>query len=360
MPFHNYRGERSARPAKTGGFSQATMRHNVNTFDQYGRKFWFPAENATGAPCGLIQPLFSAPFEVDSQYILVNPDNTSECYCDFRQMVRDRVRAMRAYHSRAIAVAAKKGWEPPALGEYSDDIIAAHPDGVPPRAFQLPLAAEQGNPWVLGESTTPDPRLEPYLETPSREDTEMMEFMDFGAESYDASIGGRAAPSRPRAPFGARRSVAKVQTAGAEENFLESLKAELDEEDAATGTATEDFNELGEADGGVEELEGFESLPSEDEGAEASGVDEGFEDTDPLVDEDEIDPDALGGRTIKPTNADRAAKQAPRRPTQTARRRGARSAPAEEQSPAPVRSGRKGWVAGRPSLADGAKPVIGS
>jgi hypothetical protein len=68
--------------------------------------------------------------------------------------------------------------------------------------------------------------------------------------------------------------------------------------------------------------------------------------------EDEFDGDAMGGRTVAPKNQDRVARQAPRRGNASAVR--SRHGKARSQGGA-TKSQREG----RPSLADGAAPVIG-
>jgi hypothetical protein len=94
--------------------------------------------------------------------------------------------------------------------------------------------------------------------------------------------------------------------------------------------------------------------PDEDTGKSAEDLlddvdDEDLEDDGSSLD-DEYDAEAVGGRVVNPKAARAAAKQAPRRPTQTTRKKGESSIAAQRRA---QREGRK-------TLADGAKPVVGS
>jgi hypothetical protein len=363
VSFHTFRGQRHGKPQQRNrGFSQATMRHNVFTFDQNGRKWSFPAENSTGKPCGLIEPTFSAPYQPDAQYLIINEENTSEMYVDWRSLIRDRIAAMKEYHAQAVQLAAKKGWEIPKLGDYSDDLIGAHPSGKPPRAYQLAVAAEQGNPWVLGFSPIPDPRLERYLELPSMEIDEEIESYDFGASSYSQEIASPGSqPTKRPSTFAARRAAAS--RAPNATDWVAAAEAEAEAQALEIETAVGDIDQLGaegdETETELDDIDELETIPTDAEGAEASA---GTDDDDLLIDDDEGDPQGMGGRTVKPQNMDRAARQAPRRPGSTAktRKRGAQAS----ASGGPVPSGggnlgNKPFVRdGRKSLADGAAPVI--
>jgi hypothetical protein len=371
VSYHNFRGHRHGRAQKTSGFSQATTRHAVTTYDQHGRRYTFPAENQTGMPCGLIEPSFQAPYQPDPQYIVVNGENTSECYVDWRGLIRDRIAAMKEYHATAVQIASKKGWDIPKMGDYSDDLIASHPSGKPPRAYQLAVACEQGNPWALGFSETPDPRLTKYLESAVTEIDVEIESYNFGADSYQQEVASPGTAPARRSSFATRRGAARARpfdAAGlvnlAEASAVAEAEDALAREEHENDEALDEFSTIG-SDGEEEteltELDGIESLPTDAEGAESSlGVRE--IDDEPLVDDDEGDPQGLGGRTVKPGNMDRAQRQAPRRPGQTSvtRKRGERAsasgAPVETGAP---RRGNKPFVReGRKSLADGAVPVV--
>jgi hypothetical protein len=314
MPFHGFRGNRKARQAnKSAGFSQASMRHDVTTYDQDGRAYTFSAENNTGMPCTIVSPKFSAPWLPDPQYILVNPDNVSECFCDYRAVITDRMQAMREYHRRAVRKADKSGWPAPKLGEYSDDIIASC--GQPPRPYQLAVAAEQGNPWILGKSKRPDPRLVKYLEleTASTDVDDTLEEFDFSANTYSGALSGLRDAVRQQQAAGERDVIAEEleQLEQSEENpFTEGLEA------AAAGADEDEGPEL------VDDLEPEfpEEQPLEDEPSDAELLEE-FHDS-----------DAIGGKTVKTTD----------------RRR---SGPGRQRARTFQRNGRR-------SMADGAAPVI--
>jgi hypothetical protein len=68
-------------------------------------------------------PSFQAPFVPDQQYLIVNPDNTSELYIDYESMLRHRHMAMEAYHKTARAHGAPAEDSPaPSKGEYSEEL----------------------------------------------------------------------------------------------------------------------------------------------------------------------------------------------------------------------------------------------
>lgn len=376
MSFHEFRGQRSGKPAEaTRGFSQATNRNKLTTFDQFGRQYTVPVEKSTGMPCGIIMPDFQAPWIPDyhPDYWIINPENPSQLYLNLDALIKDRIRAMREYHEGAVFIAEKKGWEIPKLGEYSDDIISICRK--PPRAYQLAVALLQGNPWILGETDVPDPRLVMYLETPTREIDETLESHNFGPESYNEQVRGRG-PVRRRAAASSEvpppspnrfrdlkdlaridprhlrnidandaEAVARAVGADATETdqFAEERKAELrflaENEDAMSDLTQLGTGEGDETDTVIDGIDDLETEPDEDEAADADLLAR-------LAIEEAADPEALGGRRVPPKQAERVNRQ-------SARPKG--QAPKAQHE----RSG-KAWTAGRRSLADGATPVVGS
>jgi hypothetical protein len=365
--FHAFRGHRAGKPIKTGGYSQASERHTVHSFDQYGREYAWQAENATGMPVGLVEPQFAAPFTVDPQYFIVNPDNTTEIYVDHVSFIKDRIRSMKEYHAKAVELATKKGWDVPLLGEYSDDIIAAQ--GRPPRAYQLGVAAEQGNPWALGFTAVPDPRLEQYIESATKELDDVIEHYDFSEKSYQSAVqhGGAPAPvvTAPRPKATKITDMAGLASARARFESV-NASAEIDPSAVGESVAEEDDDFAGGSFGAQVEDdfdmgmdEALDSLPDEPSGALLE--DPAFEE---LMDlEEALDSTAAPSR-VKPQNVDKATKQGARLPSQTAvPRKRAKATTALGHAPGVAadikRSAGKAWKPdGKRSLADGAVPAI--
>lgn len=392
MSFHDFRGQHSAKPAeRTRGFSQATMRTSITTFDQFGRSYTVPVEKSTGMPCGLPDPNFWSPWVPDFHldYWMINPDNTSQLFLNLRKFVADRIRAMREYHARAARVADKKGWPMPTLGEYSDDIISAA--GTPPRAYQLAVALEQENPWVLGETEIPDPRLEKFLESPSREIEDALDFYDFGRSSYASEVGGtntrirtgpRPAPAKPQLSRFAQvmkenknrarpaagldltdaDAVAAAYAGEAAGEAVGEESGEFDAEDAFIAeneTAMDDLSRVHSEEGdGTTVIEDFDELDTDP--TERDHV-QGDEAEEMLLDIEEAeDREALGGRRVRPSQTDRTKRQAPRSPSATSVPRKRASHPTAS-TPAKGNGKNKNRAFNadkRPSLADGARPVI--
>lgn len=332
VPFQQFRS-----PKRTSGNSQADTRRPILLHDQHGREWSCFVEYRSGMPTGLIANDFSAPWLPDQAYLVVNPDNPSELWIDYRRMYIDARQALGQYHQLAVQLAADKGWPVPAKrGEYAADIRRVI--GNPPRPLQPIKAAAQENPWILGFSDTPDPRLVEYVKPPELLELDMEDEEDYGAEGYaDAVIDGADAPPR------------RVEARPAVADDLDDFE-------------DEDEEEAGEA-AGPEALDAIDAeLQSPVDGGEdddAASLLDGLEDED---DDEErtYDPAQLGGRTVQPDKTEIARRQAPRRPAQTSktRKKGRSRGRGTMKS---LRAAEKGSGAGkgvRPSLADGARPAV--
>ena len=310
QPFHTFDGRPKGQAQRKVSFSQASLRRTVTLWDQHGRQWWASVEQRSGMPVGMIEPKdFTAPWLPDQKYLVVNPDNASELFIDYRTAAVDRKTAENEYHVRASQLAAEKKWAQPERGQYPTEIVNAL--GRPPRSVKLVLAAWQGNPWMLGETDTPDPRLELLVEAERPQLAVTPEDIgdeDFGPESFAEQFGEEFAE-------------------------LKTGSAELPLADPRAGRRVVDTSPAT-----PEELEAFESddTTAEEAGLEAllNGVDE------------EHDAQALGGKTVAPKNIDRARRQAPRPATQKATRK-------KQGTHRSQKERRR-----RPSLADGATPVI--
>lgn len=310
---HSYKGRRGRRSRRAGAFSQATYRRGITLHDQHGREWTATVGTKTGMPTGIIQPSFSAPWYPDHQYMRVNPDNTSELFIDYEALLLRRRARLADFHTLALDIARKKGIPLPVkVGEYSDELLGLLP-GMP-KPVQPVVAAMQGNEYILGLTDVVDERLRRYVQ-PSRDallaEAEAMDFRPRSfAEAKAANTKSNVATPTEGAPTFTSSAPARVGTDADVDAF----------DDMGTGNEIED--------GDVENM-----LDALDE---------------------EFDHAAVGGRTIAPQKQERAARQAPRRSGAKVARKGtiSREAAAKQRRAAAKKAGR------RPTLADGARPVI--
>ncbi len=318
--FHSFEGRPTGTSEKRREGQPGNRRFAVH-YDQHGRQWWSSIELRSGTSVGTIEPNFVAPWYPDQQYLVENPANVTELWIDYRRMATDRKVSLDEYHADAVQYAADNKWPAPKYGDYPSEIVQKK--GHPSRSFKLVVAAWQGNPWILGLSDTPDPRLEELVkrERPVRA-INLQDFAteDFGAESYAAATGVELSGRTP-APVDGRKFAFGADST--DSSFLE----ELDRKTAAIANANPDEYEGDEFD-----ASGIDPEPTRFEGL-VQQLDEEEDDLD-----EQHDPQALGGRTVAPGHEERAARQAPRRPGSSAN----------------LKPGGKK----RPTLADGAAPVI--
>jgi hypothetical protein len=308
LSSHQFRGKPAPRQARRAGFSQASTRRGITLYDQHDREWTTMVDLKSGMPTGQIVPSFQAPFIPDQQYLVVNPDNTSELYIDYESMLRHRHMAMENHHKTAVKMARQRKIAIPQKGDYPEELVEVI--GNPPKPVEPVVAAMQDNVYILGPNYARDrglryvvdKRLEKFTQVVTETDR-LLEQYDFGSSSED-------------------EPVERIDITPAGRQAL----AEPGETDL------EDEEELEEMDLGT---------------SDETSVDSMLDDLD-----EEFDQEAVGGRTVAPQNQDRAARQAPRRGNASPVR--SRHGKARSQSGA-TKSQREG----RPSLADGAAPVIG-
>ena len=346
MPQHSFDGTRKARAQRKTRFSQASTRRPITLYDQTtvprghklagtgaSRRWSASIELKSGMPTGLISNDFKAPLTPDQKYLVVNEDNVSELYIDYRAWYRDRRSANQSYHKKVVRYCTRNKLPEPKPGDYSMEMVGAC--GEPPRPIETVVAAYQGNPWILGlchgcgmasnacscprgyRPYPADPRLAKYFE--KRDELEQGgREMDFGPESYVRVVGDETPDEMAQRPV-------QFRTA-------ESLDhaTDLDDLTAATPRA------------GREAPSTRAAVLAQEEDTFAAAR---------QALEDDEDPAALGGRRIPVTAQDRAKKQAPRRPSATAVRR----AHGAHESAKGVKRSSKDT---RRSLADGAVPGV--
>lgn len=343
MSFHGFRGQRtSAALPKQQAFSQAIFRDVRRSFDQHGRPWSWPADKATGMPCGTLSPEgWNAPFLMDQgpEFYVLNPDNTAELFLNYRSFVKSRVGALREFHDQALRAARKAGLPSPKLGQYPEALLEAM-GAEPPRAYQIAIACEQENPWALGFDTVPDVRLVEYLEGPSTVVDEAFDSFDFGPESYAKQSGGKARDPKAAGTIPKKFKSfeeLKADMISGKSAAEELLEAERELEDRTADDADADLEtEEVSLDGGVTEevLDDIEEEPVAEETGEVE--DDRLEDI-----EETADAEATGGKRVDPRSA-KAGGQGKKKAIQRGR-----------SNARPFNPNDK-----RPSLADGARPVV--
>lgn len=296
MTSHQWRGEVSGRRPQQGGWSQASTMHTIILYDQHGREWTTQISNKSGMPTTLIMPSFQAPWLPDPSWLRVNPDNTAQMWIDYETPLRSRTIAWTEYHKRVREFCAAEKLPVPAKGAYSEDIKAALGKG--PKPVEPLIAAIQENAWILGFTKVVDERLSRFV-TPPTETEALLDQYDFRTAVQTVS----------NAPWD------KVKRATAAAPAVRpDVAAIMDEAEAQA-----------EAEAAFDIVEMEEQL------------------------EAEIDPAAMGGRTIAPEKTDIVARQMPRRETASPRR----SRQGRHRSDAAKR--QQGT---RKTLADGAPPVV--
>lgn len=317
MASHQFRGK-ARRRKKRGGWSQASTRRGIILYDQHGRQWSGQVSNKSGMPTGQIDPCFTAPWYPDQQYLRVNPDNQAELYIDYDAMLLRRRARLEEFHKLATEFAREKKLELPKKGEYSEAITRAI--GGMPKPIQPVAAAMQKNPYILGLTDRVDPRLERYVVKPRNE--AILDEFDFHPETAGDFSATKA-----------RNEAAKVE----KDEWLSSdeTKADVD----------------------VEEFDGLTGADASDAFDVEGALDDLDEEKDDELDlDEEHDQEAVGGRTIAARNAEKAQRQAPRRPgTKVARpKQGAARSGTSRAAKAAAHAQRTG----RKTLANGGRPVI--
>ena len=352
---HTYRGQRTPVRRQSKRFSQASNRRSIVLYDQTvvpkgfasagadaERKWSASIELRSGAPTGLISNDFSAPFLPDQKYLKVNPDNVTELFIDYAQMFNDRRRSNQDHHAKVRRWCRRKGVSIPKMGDYNEDIEEAC--GRAPLPVEPVVAAFQGNPWVLGlcvgcgkascscicpqgyRPHPPDPRLVRFFERRVEELPDETK-MDLGIESYEAVAGESLEEARQRPSQFRERGLTEAEDDSEADRLPPGLRSPL-AEDARVDVPPASADDQASYDAALEELEL------------------------------KADKGQVGGKTVPPKAADRAAKQAPRPVGQTTRRKRGAHASAKGAAKAVRSSRRRAPSDSRPSLADGAVPVV--
>jgi hypothetical protein len=147
-----------------GNWSQAHQRRGQRFTDQHGRQYFAPIEIKTGEPCGLLGALYSAPLPVPLMYLKRSKDSNRpyDLVIDYAQWLTDTRSELADWKKRATAAAVRRyGEDFDPTAPWPADILELFPR--PPIHEEPIIAARQGNSWVLGKTTKPDPRLAAFF-----------------------------------------------------------------------------------------------------------------------------------------------------------------------------------------------------
>ncbi len=119
--------------------------------DQHGRKFGAQAEMMTNQPIGEFQPQgFNPPWLPSMMYAKFQQDGDLEFRWDYTTLAREWADNAAAYYQDAINFAIEHNKPVPEPGGPVDRTIRITPIGPPPLSPALPIAAMQGDAWILG------------------------------------------------------------------------------------------------------------------------------------------------------------------------------------------------------------------
>lgn len=144
------------------GFSQQNQRRNVRLTDQWGRQYHANIEIRSGAPCGLIQPLYQTVLPVPMKYIVRGRDELRpyDVLVDVNQWIADARQARLEWEQQGRKIAQRQpNYDPRA--KFGPDVLEMI--GPPPQAVEPLIALRQGNSWMLGKTKKPDPRLTEFF-----------------------------------------------------------------------------------------------------------------------------------------------------------------------------------------------------
>lgn len=177
------------------GWSARDTKYPKTMYDQHGREWFADIEKKSGFPSGLIRlrhltpKRHRVPYVPDQGALVMDPNRGDSLFIDYDKLIRDRLEEAEDRYQLAIETATARGWDPPKPGEALDDRLLRL-IGKPGPGVELVAAAMQGNPWVLGFTDIPDPRLVQFVvDRQVRRKQQLANLPDFGAASYNAAIG---------------------------------------------------------------------------------------------------------------------------------------------------------------------------
>jgi hypothetical protein len=151
-------------------WSQRKQRRGQMFRDDHGRRWFAVTELLSGAPSGMIEHQFQAPLIPPQKYLELSrdPERPYDLHIAYERWIADTETDREEWHKNGRLVARRT---PGVTWTEGDPFPTAVLDVIGPEPTPLEpiLAAQQGNPWVLGKTTTPDRRLVQFFEAPETE-----------------------------------------------------------------------------------------------------------------------------------------------------------------------------------------------
>lgn len=142
---------------------QAAGRRGTDLTDDWGRVWTAVIDKKSGDPIGSVTPKgWSAPWRPDPAYMRPDPDRPHRLVIDLHRALDDALEAHESYRAEWEKTAAARNLDP--LDERNRPVLL-QVVGPAPKPWQPIKAALDGNRYILGFTTTVDPRLVPYLVT---------------------------------------------------------------------------------------------------------------------------------------------------------------------------------------------------
>lgn len=145
------------------GQSIQRMQRAYRTFtDNHGRKFVATVDIRNGAPCEELKPKdFNPPWLPSMGYAKFRADHDIEFRWDYGTLATELAGLTAEVYSVYRKFAMREKLPVPEVGGYVDPLVVdGSGEGPPPLSPAIPLACEQGDPWILG---VPGAQVNPYL-----------------------------------------------------------------------------------------------------------------------------------------------------------------------------------------------------
>jgi hypothetical protein len=186
-------------------WSQRKQRRGQMFRDDHGRRWFAVTELLSGAPSGMIEHQFQAPLIPPQKYLELSrdPERPYDLHIAYDRWIADTETDREEWHKNGRLVARRT---PGVTWVEGDPFPTAVLDVIGPEPTPLEpiLAAQQGNPWIIGKTTVRDARLAKFFETPEKERRARHAAVDYSKlealeEEYDPDAVGSQNGRRQRA-----------------------------------------------------------------------------------------------------------------------------------------------------------------
>lgn len=191
-------------------WSQRKQRRGQMFRDDHGRRWYAVTELLSGAPSGMIEHQFQAPLIPPQKYLELStdPERPYDLHIAYARWIADTETDREEWHKDGRMVARRM---PGVAWEEGQPFPSAVLDVIGPEPTPLEpiLAAQQGNPWILGKTQARDARLVKFFETPEAERRAKHRGIDYSKlEAIEEEVDPNALGSQSgrRQPVAPRRS----------------------------------------------------------------------------------------------------------------------------------------------------------